>query len=331
MKYCFRFLTSILLILAILPSCKRSLPPDIVAEIDDDTITVAEFTEEYFPLVEGYSTPSSDQEQEALKNLKEALLDQLIEKRLILHEAPKMGITVSDDEVEEALASIKRGFPEGGFEEVVKDEASLLQWKERLHQRLLIEKVINRVSQITSPIDEKTMMQYYEKHREQFVVTEQVRVRQIVVKDRKDAESMLSKLKRGNPFDELARKYSSGPEAKEGGDLGFFGQGEMPEEFDVVFSLQAGEISDIVQSPYGYHIFQVVAKVKRSESGFTEVKDQIRQLIVRKEEEKAFQDWLKMVKKRANIRVNQNALEEIELPAPQREENKKMQEGVGID
>ena len=331
MRYCFRFLTSILLILAILPSCKRSLPPDIVAEIDDDTITVAEFTEEYFPLVEGYGTPSSDQEQEALKNLKEALLDQLIEKRLILHEAPKMGITVSDDEVEEALASIKRGFPEGGFEEVVKDEASLLQWKERLHQRLLIEKVINRVSQITSPIDEKTMMQYYEKHREQFVVTEQVRVRQIVVKDRKDAESMLSKLKRGNPFDELARKYSSGPEAKEGGDLGFFGQGEMPEEFDVVFSLQVGEISDIVQSPYGYHIFQVVAKLERSESGFAEVKDQIRQLIVREEEDKAFHDWLKTVKKRANIRVNQSALEGIELPAPQGEENEENQEGLGID
>ena len=331
MKYCFRFLTSILLILSMLPSCTKNMPSHIVAEVDGDSITVTEFTAEFFPMVEGYTTPSLPEEKEALENLKEALLDQLIEKRLILHEAPKMGITVSDDEVEEALASIKRGFPEGGFEEVVKDEASLLQWKERLHQRLLIEKVINRVSQITSPIDEKTMMQYYEKHREQFVVTEQVRVRQIVVKDRKDAESMLSKLKRGNPFDELARKYSSGPEAKEGGDLGFFGQGEMPEEFDVVFSLQAGEISDIVQSPYGYHIFQVVAKVKRSESGFTEVKDQIRQLIVRKEEEKAFQDWLKMVKKRANIRVNQNALEEIELPAPQREENKKMQEGVGID
>ena len=314
-----------------LPSCTKNMPSHIVAEVDGDSITVTEFTAEFFPMVEGYTTPSLPEEKEALGNLKEALLDQLIEKRLILHEAPKMGITVSDDEVEEALASIKRGFPEGGFEEVVKDEASLLQWKERLHQRLLIEKVINRVSQITSPIDEKTMMQYYEKHREQFVVTEQVRVRQIVVKDRKDAESMLSKLKRGNPFDELARKYSSGPEAKEGGDLGFFGQGEMPEEFDVVFSLQAGEISDIVQSPYGYHIFQVVAKVKRSESGFTEVKDQIRQLIVRKEEEKAFQNWLKMVKKRANIRVNQNALEEIELPAPQREENKKMQEGVGID
>jgi peptidyl-prolyl cis-trans isomerase C len=331
MKYCFWSLILIVLILAILSSCTKDMPSHIVAEVDGDSITVTEFTSEFFPMVKGYTTSSLPQEEETLRNLKEALLDQLIEKRLILHEAPKMGITVSDYELEEALASIKRGFPEGEFEEVVQDEATLLQWKERLHQRLLIEKVINRVSQITSPIDEKTMKQYYEKHREQFVLTEQVRVRQIVVKDRKDAERILSKLKRGDPFDELARKYSSGLEAKEGGDLGFFGQGEMPEEFDVVFSLQAGEISDIVQSPYGYHIFQVVAKQERSESGFAEVKDQIRQLIMHEEEEKAFHDWLETVKKRASIRVNRKALEGIELPAPRGDENKEMQEELDIN
>jgi parvulin-like peptidyl-prolyl isomerase len=327
-RYCFRLLILILIILAILPSCKGNIPSNIVAEVDEDSITVAEFTKEFFPLVEGYNTSSSPQEEEALKNLKEALLDQLIEKRLILHEAPKMGITVSDDELEEALAAIKRGYPEGGFEEVVPDEASLLQWKERLHQRLLIEKVFNRVSQVTSPIDEKIMRKYYEKHREKFVVAEQVRVRHIVVKDRQDAESILRKLKRGDPFDELARQYSIGPEAEEGGDLGFFGRGEMPEEFDVVFSLQEGEISDIVQSPYGYHIFQVVAKRGQSESGFAEVKAQIREMIVREKEEKAFQDWLKTVKKQANIRVNHSALEGIGIPVPRptpREEEQKSQ------
>jgi parvulin-like peptidyl-prolyl isomerase len=296
-----------------------------VAEVDDDTITVAEFTTEFFPLVKGYDIPPSDQEQEALENLKEALLDQLIEKRLIIHEAPKMGITVNDDEVEEVLAAIQRGYPEGGFEEVMQDEASLLRWKKHLRQRLLIEKVINRVSQVTSSVDEKTMRQYYEKHREQFLVTEQVRVRQIVVKDRKDAESMLRKLKRGDSFDALAKRHSLGPEAEEGGDLGFFGRGEMPEEFDVVFSLQEGEFSDIVQSPYGFHIFQVVAKRGQSELDFAQVKGQIRNVIMREEADKTFQVWLKSIKKKADITVNKNALEGIGLPEPQKqkdEENK---------
>jgi peptidyl-prolyl cis-trans isomerase C len=328
MRYYLRSLILILMILAILPSCNRNMSSNIVAEIDEDSITVAEFTTEFFPLVEGYNTPSSPEEKEALKNLKEAFLDQFIEKRLILHEAQKMGITVSDEELEEALAAIKSGYPEGGFEEVVPDEASLLKWKERLHQRLLIEKVINRVSQVTAPLDEETMRKYYEQHRDKFTIAEQVRARQIVVTDRKDAESILRKLKRGDPFDELARRYSSGPEAEKGGDLGFFGRGEMPEEFDVVFSLQAGEISDIVQSPYGYHIFQVVAKRGQSESGFAEVKAQIGQMIIREEEEKAFQDWLKTAKKQARIRVNKRVLEGIGLPVPcptPREEKQKSQ------
>jgi peptidyl-prolyl cis-trans isomerase C len=320
MRYCFRFLALILVIVALLPSCKKNVAPHIVAEIDGDAITVDEFTAEFFPLVESYDTPLSDQEQEALKNLKEALLDQLIEKRIILHEAPKMGITVSDEELEEVLASIQRGYPEGGFEEVLQDEASRHRWKEQLRQRLLIEKVISRVSQITSPIDEKTMRQYYEKHQEEFVVAEQVRVRQIVVKDREDAEGILRKLKRGDPFDELAKRYSLGPEAEEGGDLGFFGRGGMPEEFDVVFSLQEGEISDVVQSPYGYHIFQVVTKGGQSALDFAQVKDQIRSMIMREEADKIFQDWLKSIKKQARITVNKSALKGIELPAPQQKQ-----------
>jgi len=325
MRYCFRFLISFLMIAAVLSSCTSTMPSHVVAEVDADSITVEEFSAVLFPLVEGYHTPPTPQEEVALKNLKKALLDQLIEKRLILNEAQKMGITVSDDELEEALASIKRSYPQGGFDEVVRDEAALRQWKERLHQRLLIEKVINRVSQVTFAIDENTLRKYYKEHRSEFMVPEQVRVRQIVVKDRKDAESILRKLKQEKPFDELARRYSIALEAEMGGDLGFFGRGDMPEEFDVVFTLQAGETSDIVQSPYGYHIFQVVVKRGQSESNFAEMKDQIRKIVVREEEDNIFQDWLKKVKKKARIRVNKKVLEGINLPAPQEKEDKENQ------
>jgi peptidyl-prolyl cis-trans isomerase C len=323
MRYCVGFLISILIIVAMLNSCKKDMPPNVVAEVNDDSITVAEFTAELFPLVESYHNPPSPQEKVDLNNLKKALLDQLIEKRLILTEAQKMGITVSDDELEEALALIKRSYPQGGFNEIVHNETALSQWREKLHQRLLIEKVINRVSQVTTPIDENTVRKYYKKHRSEFMVPEQVKVRQIVVKDRQEAQSILRRIKRGEPFDELARRHSIGPEAEMGGDLGFFGQGDMPEEFDVVFSLKVGETSDIVQSPYGFHIFQVVAKRGQSESNFDEVKDQIRKMIVREEEDKVFQAWLNKVKKKTSMRVNKKALEEIDIPAPREETEKK--------
>jgi peptidyl-prolyl cis-trans isomerase C/foldase protein PrsA len=315
-------LFSILTIAAILSSCQKEMPADIVAQVNSESITVVEFTAELFPLIEGYQTPPTRQEEVDFKNLKKALLDQLIEKRLVLMEAQKMGITASDDEVEDASASIKRSYPQGRFDEVVRDEAARRQWKESLRQRLLIEKVINRVSQLTSPIDEHALRKYYKKHRSLFAVPDQVRVRQIVVKDRQEAEGLLRRIKRGESFEELARRHSIGPEAEIGGDLGFFGRGDMPVEFDVVFSLKAGETSDVVQSPYGYHIFQVVAKRGQSESDFDEVKDQVQKMMVREEEDKIFQKWLRNVKKRASIRVNKKALEDIGIPAPRKETQK---------
>jgi peptidyl-prolyl cis-trans isomerase C len=327
MKSCLRSLIAILAILmiaSILSSCQKAMPPDIVAQVNGDSITVAEFTAELFPLVEDYQTPPTRQEEVDFKNLKKALLDQLIEKKLVLNEAQKMGITVSDDELEDAFDSIKRSYPQGRFDEMVRDEAARRQWKESLYQRLLIEKVINRVSQITTPIDEPTLLKYYKKHRSDFMLPEQVRVRQIVVKDRQEAEGLLRRIKRGDSFEELARRHSIGPEAEMGGDLGFFGRGDMPEEFDVVFSLKVGETSNVVQSPYGYHIFQVMARRGQSESSFDEVKEQVRKMLVREEEDESFRDWLKKIKKRAGVRVNKKALENIVIPAP-RQETKKNQ------
>jgi peptidyl-prolyl cis-trans isomerase C len=308
---------------ALLTACTKELPPTVVAAVDSDSITVEEFTAELTPLVGSYQSPPSPQEEADFKNLKKALLDQLIDKRIILAEAQKMGITAPDDEIEDAFTRLKKSYPQGGFDELLRNDAALRQWKEKLRQRLVIEKVINRVSQPAAAIDEDAVRKYYKKHRADFIASDQVRARQIVVKSRQEAEDLIKRIKRGDSFEELAKKHSIAPEADQGGDLGFFGRSDMPEEFDVVFSLQVGETSGIVQSPYGYHIFQVVAKRGEKESNFDEVKDRIRKMIAQEEEEKVFQRWLKKVKKKASITVNKRALEAIRPPVPPREEKPK--------
>jgi len=323
MRYWCGLFMVIVILVALLTACTKELPPTVVAAVDSDSITVEEFTAELAPLVSSYQTPPSPQEEADFKNLKKALLDQLIDKRIILAEAQKMGMTVSEDELEDAFTRLKKSYPQGGFDELLRNDAALRQWKERLRQRLLIEKVINRVSPPTAAIDEDAVRKYYKKHRADFIASDQVRARQIVVKSRQEAEDLLKRIKRGDSFEELAKKHSITPEADQGGDLGFFGRGDMPQEFDVVFSLQVGETSGIVQSPYGYHIFQVVAKRGEKESNFDEVKDRIRKMIAQEEEEKVFQRWLKKVKKKAGITVNKAALEAIRPPAPPRVETPK--------
>jgi len=323
MKYWWGLFMVIVIPVALLTACTKELPPTVVAAVDSDSITVEEFTAELAPLVSNYQTPPSPQEEADFKNLKKSLLDQLIDTRIILAEAQKMGMTVPQDELDDAFTRLKKSYPQGGFDELLRNDAALRRWKERLRQRLLIEKVINRVSQPTAAIDDDAVRKYYKKHRTDFIASDQVRARQIVVKSRQEAEDLLKRIKRGDSFEELAKKHSITPEADQGGDLGFFGRGDMPEEFDVVFSLQVGETSGIVQSPYGYHLFQVVAKRGEKESNFDEVKDRIRKMIAQEEEEKVFQRWLKKVKKKASITVNKGALEAIQPPAPPRVETPK--------
>ena len=101
--------------------------------------------------------------------------------------------------------------------------------------------------------------------------------------DRATAEKAISLLRanRNKNFGELARLYSKGPSAADGGDLGSFQRGELPEEFErVVFSLSPGTSSKIVQSKYGYHIFLVEEKVLAHQQKLYEVREQIRELLL---------------------------------------------------
>jgi len=94
---------------------------------------------------------------------------------------------------------------------------------------------------------------------------EQVHARHILVESEQEAQELLSLLQGGADFAELAREHSLDPSNKEsGGDLGFFPRGTLivPEIEDVAFSLEVGQISDVIQSPMGYHIVQVLEHVQ---------------------------------------------------------------------
>src|SRR5208337_1536472 len=114
------------------------------------------------------------------------------------------------------------------------------------------EKVIRSVFHSQEKVDEKEALRYYEDHRSSFQIGQRVRVRQIVVADGEEAIQILKRLKKGERFEKLAMEKSLGPEKLQGGDLGYFSQGERPGEFDCVFNMEVGAISEVIKSPYGY-------------------------------------------------------------------------------
>ncbi len=193
---------------------------------------------------------NSPEGQQRLLRAREQILNWMIEQALIEQAAAQMGITVTDEEVDAALAQIiEEVGGEGPFQARLEQDGMSRQdvWREL------------RAELITSAVIEQVVASVP-------TTAEHVRARHILVDTREEAEQLLAQLQAGADFAELARAYSMDESTREaGGDLGFFPRGVLlsPEVEEAAFSLQAGQISPVVQSSFGFHIVQVLEREER--------------------------------------------------------------------
>jgi parvulin-like peptidyl-prolyl isomerase len=284
------------------------LPQDTLAQVNEEFITLEEFNNELRDITLEHGKLPED--RESLHQLKTAFLDQIINRKLILGEARRMDIHVSEEEINKNILALKRDYAGESFKTMLEGRGmSFEEWKRRLREKLLAEKVIYIVAQFDGPIDDKSVRQYYEEHIEEYSFPEQVRARQIVVATVEEAKAILRDLRKGEDFEKLAKEKSMMPERLYSGDLGFFAHGEMPEAFDEVFSLKIGRLSKIIKSPYGYHIFRVEEKVEAKVREFDEVKDEISHQIRKKKSDQIYYTWISELRAKAKIKINKQLLE----------------------
>lgn len=176
-------------------------------------------------------------------------------------------------------------------------------------EKLLEQAVYSKVS-----VTDEEVSAYFKANRKQFDRPEQVRARQIVVADEAEGQEVLGLLRQGQDFAEVAAEYSLSPDAERGGDLGFFGRGEMPPEFDeIVFDLPVKRLSDLVKSEYGYHIFLVEEKRKAARLNKKEAAEEIRSILEGSKKEEVYLNWLQDMRARSVISVDWNQLEQKEI------------------
>lgn len=282
------------------------LPEHIIAQVNEEQIPVEELDREFKELI---LEPGREMRGTDLGNLKQAYLDQVIERKILVQEARRLGIKISREELNQAISEIKMDYPGEGFGETLGLKGTTLEeWRNRLEEKLLAEKIIRGAFHPPEKIEEKEVQQYYEDHQSSFQIALQVRVRQIVVADGEEAIQILKRLKKGENFEKLAKEKSMGPEKVQGGDLGYFSQGEKPTEFDPVFAMEVGAISEVIKSPYGYHIFKLEEKIEPRQISFEEAKLEILQELGRRKGEENYQKWLKDLRGRAKVRVNKKWL-----------------------
>lgn len=297
------------LLLLLFPGCglwEGGLQEHLIARIGREEITIDEFTREFKDLV---TDPKKEGSQLELRELKEAYLDQMIERKILSQEARRLGIQVSAEELSQAILEIKKDYPGEGFGETLGLKGmSLEEWKVRLEEKLLAEKMVRSSRQYQGKIEEKSAREFYEANRSLFQLPRRVKVRQIVVADGNEALQIQKRLKKGESFEKLAKEKSLGLEKALGGDLGYFSEGERPAEFDHVFSMEAGAISEVIKSPYGYHLFKLEEKVEPRELSFEEAKKSILERLEQERGEEEYQRWLKDLREKAKVKINRKWL-----------------------
>lgn len=303
-------------------ACNRSGPAPgksnpIIAMIGKDEISLSEFESDLSSSL-GDSSALADETE--FLSIKESILDQMINERLLLREAGRLNLEVSPEELQGAMASMKGSSTNAEFSRLMEEQGiDFGRWEEDLRRKILVRKVIGIASGGPVEILDQEVRQYFESNRESFRKEDAVRARQIVVPTREEAAEIRELLEEKNDFAEIARSRSISPESAAGGDLGVFSQGEMPEEFDVVFNLNAGEISPAVKSPYGYHIFMVEEKIPGRNRTLEEVSPEIRRALTERKRKQKYAEWLANLREKSDIRINRELLAAVGAssgPAP---------------
>lgn len=241
---------------------------------------------------------------ESLLKLKQSLLTQIIDEELIVHDARRKGLQVSTAELEEELRAIKDEYGDTRFNAAILSRYGTIEkWEAEIKKKLLIKKLINNIRTTEVEVTEKEALRYYNANIPKYEMPDQVHARMIVVGTEKEAREIRETLTAENFFD-VARKRSMGLEAKDGGDLGTFGMGDMPPEFEeVVFKIEPGTVSKVIKTPYGFHIFLVEEKIKGRKLEFEDARGKIIEKLKIDKAEQKFSELIMKLRKETVIEV----------------------------
>lgn len=250
--------------------------------------------------------------------MESAAMQQLIASELLYQAGQKLEMKELDKQVEEKVAETKGRYPSAGdFEKELKNngltEADL---KDLTKKSLVINNYIEKeiISKIT--VSEADAKKFYDENAEKFKTEESVRASHILIKAdekatpdekkkaKEKAEAIAKKVKAGEDFAELAKKESGCPSASVGGDLGYFGKGQMVPAFEkAAFEMKAGDISGIVETSFGYHIIKVTDKKAAGSIDFKEAKPRIEDYLKGQKVQTTIMAKIDELKEKAKIEV----------------------------
>lgn len=310
------FASVIITVLTALTALSRAAVVDkIVVVVNNEIITQREVDIMLAPIYGQYRNMYKGEELiKMLEDVREKILKQLIEDRLIFSEAKKLNITIEEKEVDAKIDEMKNKVgSERELENMLNEQnLTLNELRARYKEKIMIRKLIDQkvgAKIIITPLEVKN---YYNENKDSFMQPEEIRLRTILIKPRKEQggeagslqlmRDIMKRLKEGCDFEGLAKEYSDAPGASEGGLMGYVKKGDlMPQIEDIVFNLKEGEITGIIQSPLGYHVFKVDEKRIRRMKELAEVRQDIEEFLYREKASQRLRGWIDSLAKSAYI------------------------------
>jgi len=241
------------------------------------------------------------------------VLSNMINEKLIDQEAKKAGVTVTDADVEAEVTKMLNGSSQDQLDFNLAQAGMTMS---DLRSQLMTELKIRGILEPTITITDDDIKKAYDENKDYYKTPEQVKASHILVDKQEDAEAILKELKGGADFATLAKEKSKDGSASQGGDLGYFGHGDMVAEFDeAAFKLNVGELSDVVQTKFGYHIIKVTDKKPATEPTLEEKKDEIRQELIDGQLNEDVPAWIQKIQADAKI-DNKLEAKATSTPAP---------------
>jgi parvulin-like peptidyl-prolyl isomerase len=292
----------------------------IVAIVNDDVITLSDLNTAFEPYMARINEAYKGNEKtKMIAEGKMTVLNRLIDNKLVDQYSKKMGVAVKDEEVMSTIRGImaQRKIDLSDFVKILEREGQTFEfYKEEIKGQMTRQRLVRREVSSKIAVTEEEIGEYYKQHREDYEGKEAVRIKQILLllpKNantqarealRKNAQEIRARLLAGEPFDIMAAKFTQGPAAQQGGDVGFIEKGNtLPEVEAAAFSLKLDEISEVIESSLGFHIIKVVDKKGGGLKTFPEVRQEIQMKIEDQKMIPRVDQWLLDLRKKAQIEI----------------------------
>jgi len=313
-------ITGLVLTWIVMPALAEKTQPSKgkVAVVNGSAISRVSFDREMSGIRQRFSSMGKPVSASQLPELEKRVLDNLINIELLYQQSQKVGTRVEEAEVSAQFETLKKRFStEAEFKDAIKKmKLTEAVMKSQIRRGIAIQRFLDKKTLGKVEVTEEEIKAYYDSHTNLFKKPEQVRASHILIKiepganekdkakARKKIEKIRQRLVKGEDFGALAKEFSQCPSSAKGGDLNYFGRRQMAKPFeDAAFALKVGELSDVVETRFGYHLIKLTDKKPASTHSYKDMKDRIRKNLMREKIRVEVSNYVQELKKTANVEI----------------------------